>query len=310
MTTKTLDVAEIARRRKSNESLASIARDFGVSRERIRQVLVAEYGTTWSEELAASSASEREKQIASWRENILDRIEFGHTVTRENVVDDCPASVSTVAEVLGEFAWAVEFPQKAHRVYDDASMFASMKQVWAANVKPAPLTREAYDENRIAGIDVSGARIAQRMPWAEACEKAGVPVGDARRPHYSRLSETDAVAWVEAFLADAVENGTSVSAKAYDEWARANGAPSMGGVRTVMGPWNAARAAATPRVLAWQRGVGRKPAKPSYSGTTQYSKEAVERWRAARKRNPDASIKDLAAKFGVAESTLRYHLEP
>ena len=97
-----------------------------------------------------------------------------------------------------------------YKLSDDASMFASMKQVWAANVKPAPLTREAYDENRIAGIDVSGARIAQRMPWAEACEKAGVPGGEARRPPYSRLSETDAVAWAAALLADAVENGTSV----------------------------------------------------------------------------------------------------
>lgn len=310
-TSPALDVKEIARRRRSTESMASIAADYGVTRERIRQILVKEYGTTWSDELNAEAATERENALAGWRATLLDRIEAGESITREIAVNDCPTPVNTVEEVLGEFAWAVSFPQKSHSRYTDDEMLAAMKRVWEKHVKPAPLTRESYDRNRTGETDVSGARITQRMPWTDACEKAGVPSGTARRSTYDRLPADIAIEWVAAFLAWSVENEGRGSAGEYDVWARENGGPSMGGVRAVTGSWNAARAAAAPRVVTWQRASPRKVyLTPVESGTNQYSKADVAKWLALRAENPEKSVREMAEETGVAESTLRYHLEP
>ena len=310
-TSRPLDVEEIARRRRGTESMASIAKDFGVTRERIRQILVAEYGTTWSDELSAEAATERENAIASWREELLDRLEAGEAITRDEVVGGCPTPVSTVEEVLGEFAWAVAFPQKSHTVYTDEVIAKSMKRVWSKSVKPAPLTREAYDGNRDPEKDVSGARIAQRMAWSDACELAGVPAGVARRAAYTRLPEDIALGWVGAFLAWAVKRGGRGSAAEYDRWAREYGGPSMGGVRAVMGSWNEARAAAVPAVVKWQRAGGSaKFPMPGSSGTNQYAREDIERWRTFREKHAEMSMREVSEALGVAESTLRYHLEP
>lgn len=310
-TSRPLDVEEIARRRRSTESMASIAKDFGVTRERIRQVLVAEYGTTWSDELSAEAATEREKAIASWRDELLDRIELGEVITRDDVVEHCPTPVSTVEDVLGEYAWAVAFPQKSHSQYTDADIIASMHDVWTQHVAPEPLTRESYDAHRDVEKDVSGARIAQRMPWAEACAMAGVPAGAARRSSYDRLDPDIALEWVAAFLAWATTHGGRGSAAEYDTWARDHGGPSMGGVRAVAGSWNRARAAAVPRVVRWQRSAtsGKYPM-PGTSGTNQYSKTEIAKWHVYRAEHPELSMRELAENLGVAESTLRYHLEP
>lgn len=306
-----LDVKEIARRRRSTESMASIAKDYGVTRERIRQILVAEYGTTWSDELSAEAASERENLIASWREKLLDRLEKGEALTRDEVVNGCPTPVNTVEEVLGEFAWAVSFPQKSHSKYSDDEIKASMKRVWVESVKPDPLTREVYDASRDPEKDVSGARIAQRMPWSVACEMAGVPAGTARRSTYDRLPTEVALEWVAAFLAWAVKHGERGSAAEYDRWSKDHGGPSMGGVRAVTGSWNEARALAVPRVVKWQRkSTSAKYPLPGVSGTNQYTKAEVAEWHAYRAEHPELSMRELAEKIGVAESTLRYHLEP
>ncbi len=306
-----LDVAEIARRRRSTESLASIAKDYGVTRERIRQVLVKEYGTTWSDELNAEAASERENALVQWRETLLDRLESGERLTRDEVVDGAPSPVNTVEEVLGEFAWAVAFPQKAHERYTDADVKASMKRVWTKHVKPDDLTRETYDANRDPEKDVSGARIAQRMPWSDACALAGVPFGEARREAYARLPQDTALDWVSAFLAWSVEHGGRGSAAEYDRWAKSHGGPSMGGVRAVTGSWNEARSMAVPRVVTWQRAGSKKVyPMPGASGTNQYSKADVEAWRSFRVSHPEVSLRETAEALGVAESTLRYHLEP
>lgn len=305
-----LDIEEIARRRRGMESMASIASDFGVTRERIRQLLVAEYGTTWSDELSATAASEREKQLASWRASLLDRIEAGEEVTRDEVVGGSPTPVNTVEDVLGEFAWAVSFPQKSTSQYTDEQIIASMKRVWTEHVEPEPLTRETYDAYRTPE-DVSGARIVQRMAWSEACAAAKVPSVPTRRAEYDRLPTTTATEWVAAFLAHAVTTGIRGSASEYDAWAREAGGPSMGSVRTVMRSWNTARAAAVPRVVTWQRAGALKPYPlPSSSGTSQYGKGEVAEWHRRRALNPTQPMREFADELGVAESTVRYHLEP
>lgn len=313
MTTTTspaLDIEEIARRRRANESMASIAADYGVSRERIRQILVNEYGTTWTAELAAEAAGETAKEIASWRDEVLARLEAGESVTRNDVVGGCSVPVNTVEDVLGEFSWAVAFPQKRHSRYTDEQIAASMKRVWAKHVDPVPLTREAYDAHRDPK-DVSGARIAQRMAWSEACEMAGIPAGAARRAEYERLAPVAAVEWVAAFLAWSVKHAGRGSAAEYDVWARERGGPSMGGVRSVAGSWNEVRAMAVPQVVTWQRAGGKAAyPKPETSSTTQYTKSDIAAWRTYRAKHPDMSMREMAEKMKVAESTLRYHLEP
>ena len=313
MTTTTslpLDIEEIARRRRSTESMASIAKDYGVTRERIRQILVAEYGTTWSDELSAEAASERENSLASWKAELLDQIESGVAITRDYVVEGSPTPVSTVEEVLGEFSWAVAFPQKSHSRYSDDEIAKSMKRVWGKHVKPNPLTREAYDKARDSEVDVSGARIAQRMPWSDACEMAGVPAGTARRSTYDRLPTEVALEWVAAFLAWSVTHEGRGSAAEYDRWSREHGGPSMGGVRAVAKSWNEARALAVPRVVKWQRAGGKKYPTPAESGTNQYPKADVAAWHEFRAKHPEMSMREMSEALGVAESTLRYHLEP
>ncbi len=307
-TTPRINVAEVAERRKAGETLAAIGDSYGVSRERIRQILVDEYGTTWATKATRARAGEKEKLLEEWRDQLLDEVESGATLTRKRVVGKSPVPVSGMEEVLGEYTWVAMFPQTSNEEYSEDEIVASLKRVWEKHIKPAPMSRKAYDENR-DDTDVSGARVVQRMTWADACDTAGVPSGARRRGTYPSLDADVAVEWVAAFLVSA--KGGAMSAREYDLWAKANHGPSMGTVRLAVGSWNEARAKATTLALRWVRKhPGRAYARPAASGVGQHSRADVDQWRKYQDENPDMSIREMSETLGVPASTLRYHLEP
>jgi hypothetical protein len=301
-------VERLAERRKEGETLAAIGDEYGVTRERVRQILVENYDTTFATDAVEGRAREREKAVEEWRDKLLDEVEQGAVLTRERVVKECPVYVRSVEEVMGEYAWAVPFDQAHTPKYTDDEILDALRGVWKKHVAPAPLSRALYDTHRLP-TDPSGVRITQRYGWLDACKRAGVAHAEPTRKHYRALSREAAIEWMTAFL---VNNDEPLSASAYDEWAREVGAPSMGSIRNVLGSWNAARAIATPNALRYVRKhrAGHMYPIPEKSGVAAHSPADIESWREYRRQNPEASISAMAEVFGVPRGTLRYHLEP
>jgi len=317
-----LDHAEAIReRRVAGATLQSLADEYGVTRERIRQVLMSAYGTTWSEKSGAVRDDDREQRMLTYRKTVLVALAAGERLTRTDVMARAPVWVGTTDDVMGPWNWAVSHAQTTSET-PDAEIFASMRRVWkASGAAPGPMPRKTYDKNRVPGVDLSGVRITQRMSWREACDAVGIPQSTATRrlASYTRLSAADATAWVAAFLAQSAGGGAGGgmgTADEYDTWAKSRQAPSMGAVRLATGSWNEVRQQAVVALLTWLDSTDDDALErlaeygvPTKSGVSQYSDDDIARWKTEYATGEYVSIPAMARAEDIPTSTLRYHLE-
>lgn len=190
-------VAEMIKRRWRGLTLDEIGAEFGVTRERVRQLL-KKYGGPTAEEVRELRAAEARTAQRDHEAAVAAKI-------RSALEDREPMTVAEVAEATGIYAGDVArfWPQElSHlRLYttgnyesrwsDDAILDA----IREAALYEFPLTTNAYSDllskGQIKGPSM--ARIGQRFgSWTAACEAAGVVAGQTMRPHYeSRWSNDD-----------------------------------------------------------------------------------------------------------------------
>lgn len=233
-------------------TLDSIGVEFGVSRERVRQIIQAAGGPSAAEvrALAAVRSLVEEAEVRSETETAL----------RDHLGTRGAQSVQEVADALGlGEATVVRFwpPDLKHLLIRPAGRAS---QTWtdeqildvirSAAVYEFPLTANAYAELVRVG-EIRGAslpRITQRFGgWIAACELAGVEAGQTLRPAYeSRWTDAELVSYVREYL---VDTSWPNSAHRFDQWRRlvAPEAPSFQTVRNRLGTWsNAKRLALRP----------------------------------------------------------------
>jgi len=226
--------------RRNGLTLDEVGRQFGVTRERVRQ-LMKKYG-------GPDSAAVRQAQIERTESEEQSR---GTSVTlaiRDVLNDSRPRSAEEVASQTGKDSseivkcWPKDLAHlrlwgtsKAESRWSDDEITDAIRE---AALYAFPLTANAYkrllEVGQIQGP--SSARIGQRYgSWTAACEAAGVTAGRTVRHHYqSKWSDHDLADIVRQYLLDpSVPN----SANRFDEWKRENvpDGPSFQTVRNRFG---------------------------------------------------------------------------
>ncbi len=240
---------EMSARYLTGETLESIAVDFGLTRERVRQI-VRDHGQV----SAADARAARQSQVVEKRDALRVRAAavvrqrpglspgqladlLGVTKAELSVALDRETRVLLVREKHGNPRWS------------DEDILECLRQ--AAALHPGkPLTGHRYGTVKKAVGGPTPVRILQRFgTWLAACEAAGVRAGTAPRRGYTRAwSESELLGWVADYLAQPGMRGTYAG---YDAWARRTaGAPSAQTVRNRLGAWAAVKRAAAVLVVA------------------------------------------------------------
>ena len=228
--------------RRSGRTLADIGKEFGVGRERVRQLL-KKYGGPTAQEI-------RELRVAEALTAHRDHESAVGAHIRGALEGRGPMTVADVVEATGIDAGDVAkfWPQElAHlRLHTSASVEnrwsdeAVLEAIREAGLYEFPLTTNAYSDlvsqGQVKGPSMP--RIWQRFgSWTAACEAAGVVAGQTMRPHYeSRWSDDDLLEIARQYLLDP---DSPNSAHRFDEWKRecAPDGPSFQTLRNRFGSW-------------------------------------------------------------------------
>jgi hypothetical protein len=232
--------------RRSGQTLDEVGKQFGITRERVRQLMRKHGGP--------DSASVRAAQIERMQSEGQAHVMSVSAAIRDVLTDMSPRSVEEVAaqtgidsadvakcwpDDLGHLRlWGASAPENR---WSDQEILDALR---AAAVYEYPLTANAYTAllavGQITGPSVP--RIGQRYgSWTAACEAAGVEPGRAVRSHYqSKWSDQDIADIVRQYLLDPKAPN---SAHRFDEWRRVHvpDGPSFQTVRNRFGSWTEAK---------------------------------------------------------------------
>lgn len=239
----------MAQMRLAGKTLEQIGREFGVSRERVRQILRDAGGPTRSD----VNDAKRKRQMA-----IRDRLRRDvEESVRPLLAARGPMSALEVAEHTGLHVEIVAEHWPTDLVHMRIRETKGVEQTWAddeiyeslreAAIYEFPLTAKGYSDllrvGQVRGPSLQ--RINQRFGgWANACEGAGVEHGGSgRSANESRWTDNELLAFVRDYL---VDPDWPNSSRHFDEWKRANApdAPSFQTLRNRLGSWTKAKRAA------------------------------------------------------------------
>lgn len=235
-------VAEMIERRWRGLTLDEIGAEFGLTRERVRQLLKKYRGPS-AAEIRDLRAGEAEAAQRAHDQAVSGGI-------REVLDGRGPMTVAEVADATGLVASEISkhWPQDLAHLrlwgagqgesrWTDEDICEALRQ---ASVYEFPLTTTAYSQLlQVGQVDgPSVPRIGQRFgSWSAACAAAGVVAGDApNREYESKWSDEELLQVARAYLVD--PNAPS-SAHGFNEWKRDNApdGPSAQTLRNRFGSW-------------------------------------------------------------------------
>lgn len=232
--------------RAEGRSLQSIAEEFALTRERVRQI-IRDAGGPGRQDASAARAAKAEHERLNLREQALRLCRERPGSTADDVASALGVTAAEVRAALGDDARRVLI--STHRpgvTFEDADILQHLRR--AAALAGEPLTVRMYEEVRARVGGASSPLVLQRFgTWREACAHAGVKHGQPLRAHYERR-------WTRDQLVDAVADylccdGARGSFADYERWARGvEGAPSGQTIRTQLGTWSRAKAEALARL--------------------------------------------------------------
>lgn len=219
------------------KTLQAIAVDVGITRERVRQILVKIGGPSTADVRAAAeerkraSAAEMERLVredvqahpASTIDQIAARLGVGRDVAQRHLPRDLKAMVVNPAGYSG-------------RNWSEVDILSAIA---CAGTFAYPLSAGAYEELLRMG-EIRGpspARIIQLYGnWSTACHRAGVEPAPARRDYQTKWTDEDMLEFARSYLRSPGCPGTFGG---YDPWRRHTGveAPSSSLLRGRLGSW-------------------------------------------------------------------------
>ncbi|MEO6471924.1 MAG: sigma factor-like helix-turn-helix DNA-binding protein [Aeromicrobium sp.] len=226
---------------KTGMTYAEIGGTFGVTRERIRQIL-KKSGITGSTTRAARAAAKQEARVAD-RERVLDWARHNPGLGVRDAEDALGLEDGRVCEALGSDVSRIFVRQRptASVRYSDEVIVETLRD--ASIVQGDPMSKMAYDEYVEAFGGPSGVLVSKRFgTWKGACIAAGLGV--------SALPGNRNRRWGQGQLVDVlIDYFNSTSARGtfddYNRWAHEEiGRPSAPTVRNRFGSWTAAKRAA------------------------------------------------------------------
>lgn len=239
--------------RAEGRSLQEIGQRFGLTRERVRQIIRDAGGPT-NEEAAAARREAARREREALREQILQLLRQTPGLPGDAVAEVLGVSTGEVRAALGDDARRILVStHRAPSVFADQDILDNLRQ--AAQEAGEPLTVRMYEEARVSFGGASAPLVLQRFgTWRDACVMAGVQHGQPVRTHYERRWTRDDL--VDAVVEYLAEDGSRGSFADYERWARRTaGKPSGQTIRTQLGTWSTAKTAALTRI-AQRPGAG------------------------------------------------------
>lgn len=223
--------------RLEGKTLEQVGSQFGLTRERVRQLLAKHGGPTRSEvgELRARRNLERANADTSKIREILEK------AGPMSLADVATATGIAPEHVLG--LWPAELERMRLRPVSWIASVWSDEEILRAIVDAStyefPLTSSAYKELvRVGQVDgPSLPRVTQRFgTWATACDAAGVEHGQTMRSYQSKWADQDLLDYAREFF---LSPGKAKSPGAYTEWKKVHApdGPSGMTLRNRFGSW-------------------------------------------------------------------------
>lgn len=229
--------------RHGGATLNAIGDEFGISRERVRQIIKKYGGPSPAEvkakqdDLVREAREERRGEIDALVRPVL----LAHgAMTIPELAVETGVTDSELAEFWPEDLThlRIRAAGRADQTWDDEEIYAAIQE---AALYEFPLTAKAYTELvRIGQVHgPSLARIHQRFGgWAAACDAAGVENGQTPRPSYNtRWTDEELLAYARDYFLDPHWPN---SAHRFDAWKEqhASDAPSQQTLRNRFGSWS------------------------------------------------------------------------
>jgi DNA-binding CsgD family transcriptional regulator len=232
----------MCRMRAQGASLQAIADEFGLTRERVRQIIRSADGPSRADAAAARRARRvddrqalRERALRVWGET--------PAITLDDLAQGLGVTTTELRAALGKDAGRVLVSSRpGQAVFTDEMLREHLRR--AAELAGEPLTVRKYNEVRSQFGGASSPLVLQRFgSWRSACEAAGVATGRPVRMNYRRRwSHEQLVEAVAAYLREPDSRGSFAD---YEQWARrTSGAPSGQTIRTQFGSWSIAKSEA------------------------------------------------------------------
>lgn len=230
----TLRAQDMCDRRAAGETLEEIGKRYGLSRERVRQIIETVGGPTGSE-VKDLRAKRQAKQVAEDAARLRKLMHQNPGRTRAELAELSGIPANRIGELLGEDARFLVTVKGSRERFSDEDIFRALRDAAALLDKPLSNVRYATVAAEVGGPSVP--RIMQRFgTWLNACEAAGVRAGGQGRGNYiRRWTKPEILASVAEYLQS---EDCEASYAGYDRWSRtAPDAPSGTTVRNNLGRW-------------------------------------------------------------------------
>lgn len=242
---------DMSRRFADGETLQLIARSYGVTRERVRQIIGRHGTVTVADARAARERSRQEDRtrLGQWAAQVL-RSEPGLTIDElAKRLGHTRADVNASLDEDSRRLLVQVHP--SHKLWNETDIVAALQL--AAEVVGGSMSRVKYDSIRREFDGPSGVLILQRFgSWQVACAAAGIEMGRRRPGGYTRnWTDAQVLDFVVAYLADPAERGTF---DGYSRWASSTpGSPSGPTVRNYLGAWSTVKRDALALLVAGEQ---------------------------------------------------------
>jgi hypothetical protein len=227
--------------RSSGKSLEEIGEKFGITRERVRQILV-KAGAPSFQEVKALRESIRADKLEEVKNSAIQIASQHPNKTLDEIADELQVSPVELRRIMTsqELNLFARPLRTGVQKWSDQEIIETLRE--AATLE-FPLTVNAYSKLIEDGFlkGPSAARISQRFrSWQAACDLANVEAGSRTRPlDLSRWTDDDLYAAVIDYLQLPQSTGAATD---YDSWAYGqDDVPSMGTLRNRLGSWNQIR---------------------------------------------------------------------
>jgi len=227
--------------RTSGKSLGEIGEKFGITRERVRQILLKTDAPSFQEVKALRESIKADK-LEEVRATAIERASAQPNKTIDEIAEELQVSAIELKRILTpqEINLFARPLRTGFQKWSDQEIVVILRE--AATLE-FPLTVKAYSKLLEDGFlkGPSAARISQRFrSWQNACDLADVEAGTRTRPRdQSRWTDNDLFTAVIHYLKLPESTG---SARDYDSWASdQDDVPSMGTLRNRLGEWNLIR---------------------------------------------------------------------
>jgi len=221
--------------RARGDTLQTIATRFGVTRERVRQVINKAGGPGKEQAKAAKAASSvrKNKDVANQVAALMRDGEYEIVVlARKLKLSESKLRAAVGPSINSKFVRPVLQPKR----WSNAKIVGAIQT--AAN-GGSSLTTSAYTAAVKAG-EVNGPTVIVAIhrfgTWAMACEAAGLK-GSGARGRGGAITKAVGLGDLVKFLDGRVSPKTAAK---YEEWARRRKATSLGTLRNLYGSWSAA----------------------------------------------------------------------